>query len=205
MEQANDEALIQQFLAGEVQAFNLLVWRWQKPILNFVYRYVGNLQDAEDVCQRTFIKAYKNLKQLKNPTKFSTWLYQIAANQAKDALRRQKKGNCVSIPFHDSGEERGEENSLQPCQLKAEDEQPDAAVHQRELQQILQQVIMKLPKEQRVVVIMKIYQELKFNEIAEVLGVPVNTVKSRMYYGLSSMRQFLKQMNIGKEVLYYEM
>jgi len=190
-----DEALIRQFLNGQRAAFNLLVWRWQKPILNFVYRYVGNRTDAEDICQRTFIKVYKNLHRLKDPGKFSTWLYQIAANLSRDWLRRKRRNNSISI------EEVGGETSILPeGSWKGSRSDPEGEMHQQQLRHYLEWAMGRIPEEQRLVVVLKIYQGLKFTEIAEVLGLPVNTVKSRLYYGLRALREVLKSFSLDEEV-----
>ena len=93
----SDAELIDRFRSGQHHSFNLLVWRWQKPMLNFLYRFLGNQQDAEDVCQKTFLKVYQKISALKELEKFHLWLYQVAANEARDQLRRRKRQPQVSL------------------------------------------------------------------------------------------------------------
>ncbi len=204
MDSLNDGELIQQFRNGQTQAFNLLVWRWQKPVLNFLYRFLGNSQDAEDVNQRTFMKVYQKLSSLKDVEKFQVWLYQVAANQARDFLRRQKRRSFFSIGFSMDSKSETEGDFVpeiaDPESLKAE-----SGLHQEELRNIFEQAMEEIPEEQRMVIIMKIYQGLKFSEIADILHESLNTVKSRMYYGIKALRQVLQKQNLNEEVLNYEL
>lgn len=204
MASLNDGELIRQFCNGQTQAFNLLVSRWQKPMLNFLYRFLGNAQDAEDVNQKTFMKVYQKLSGLKDVEKFQVWLYQVAANQARDFLRRQKRRSFFSIGFSSVSKSETEGNVVpeiaDPESLNAEN-----SLHQEELRNIFEQAMEEIPEEQRIVIIMKIYQGLKFFEIADMLQESLNTVKSRMYYGIKALRQVLQKQNISEEVLNYEL
>ncbi len=195
-----DANLIANYLKGDMSSFNTLVWRWEKPMFNFIYRYLGDSELAKDATQRLFIKMYKNLHKLKEHARFSAWLYQIAANLCKDELKRMKRRNSVSL---DSIRENHSENAIDLSDASAND--PNADVSQSELEQLIKQALQAIPEEQRIVIIMKEYQGLKFAEIAEALGEPINTVKSRMYYGLSALRKVFERWNINQEVLEYEM
>ncbi len=194
-----DVELIQKYLAGEVSAFNTLVWRWEKPIFNFIHRYIGDMEIARDVSQKVFIRTYKNLKKLRTPEKFSSWIYQIAANLCKDELKSMKRRNGISI------DDIVENNSEHAYELTDDaDTRPDEAVNRLQIESIVRNALQAIPEEQRIVIIMKEYQGLKFKEIAEALGEPINTVKSRMYYGLNALRKVFDQWQINKEVLHYE-
>lgn len=191
-----DTQLIEKYLSGDISSFNTLVWRWEKPLYNFIYRYIGDLETSKDVTQKVFIKIYKNLCKLREHDKFSSWIYQIAANLCKDELKKISKKNSIS--FDDINEN--------DCNLVEESTtQPDAKLNQIQLEQLIKQALQFIPEEQRVVIIMKEYQGLKFTEIAEALGEPLNTIKSRMYYGLNALRKVFDRWNINKEVLQYEM
>lgn len=201
MDDLNDAELIHRFRNGQVQAFNLLVWRWQKPVLNFLYRFLGNVQDAEDVNQRTFLKVYQKLSSLRQTDKFQIWLYQVAANEARDQLRRRSRGRFFSIGgAHGEGDDPPVPEIPDTSKESMEDR-----IHQSELRKIFEQAMQEIPAEQRLVIIMKIYQDLKFVEIADILQESLNTVKSRMYYGLKALREVLQRQNFSKEVLQYEM
>ncbi len=198
----NDTQLIRKFLEGEMSAFNTLVWRWEKNLYNFILRYIGDREESKDICQKTFIQAYRNLHRMRDPNKFSTWLYQIAVNKCKDELKKRNRHNTLSL---DSLQENsnGAENFLQKF-TSSSSNHPDAIVQNNDLRDLLNQALQSIPEEQRVVIIMKEYQGLKFTEIAEILETSVNTAKSRMYYGLGALRKVFKKWKINEEILGYE-
>ena len=186
-----DPELITRFQSGQVAAFNTLVQRWECPIFNFILRYAGNKDDAHDLCQQTFIRAYKNLKRLRDPDKFTSWIYQIALNACRDGSRRRK---FISLDT---------QQEFDPIADTAP--HPDALAHNQSVKTLLNRALQDLPEEQRVVIIMKEYQGLKFTEIAETLKVPINTVKSRMYYGLSTLKKIFDRWHISEDMVRYEL
>jgi len=198
----NDEQLILKFLNGDAGAFNTLVWRWEKPIFNFILRYIGDEDASKDVLQQTFIRAYKSLKRLKDRERFSCWLYSIALNQCHDEQRKQRK-NHFSID--DGGCDDDSEFKGKRVTLWDADARTESAIHHENISEILNRALQQIPAEQRIVIIMKEYHGLKFTEIEEILEVPINTVKSRMYYGLSALQKIFKQWGIDREVVGYEM
>lgn len=190
----SDAELITKFLDGDGQAVNLLIWRWQKPLFNFIYRYVGDAEEAKDLCQQTFIRVCRKLSKLKDHSKFSPWIYSIAANLCKDSLQDRRAHSFVSIC---SNQTDGDEGSSELVELTDDPHhRPDHQCARQEVVAILQRAMLQLPDEQRVVVLMKEYQELTFAEIAEALNVPLNTVKSRLYYGLHALRKILQEVDI---------
>jgi RNA polymerase sigma-70 factor (ECF subfamily) len=198
-----DGALIKQFCEdGQVNAFNTLVWRWQKPIFNFVLRYLGDPEEAREIAQQTFIKAFRNLPGLKEHARFSTWLYQIAVNLCRDEIKKRRRRRTFSL--EGLQENSKQSNAHESLTVADEAANPDAIVSRKELRDILARALQELPEEQRVVVIMKEYQGLKFTEIAEALGIPLNTAKSRMYYGLAALRKILAQWQFDQESFEYE-
>jgi len=188
-----DSELISQFLDGDLRAFNVLLRRWQRPLFNFILRYVGDAEEAKDLCQTAFIRVYRNLRRLRDPSRFSTWVYSIAVNLCKDN-RKDRRNGFVSI--HSAWTNDDGEEMPAPEPVADPEGQPDAEFSRQELAMILQRAMRQLPEEQRVVVILKTYQGLKFTEIAEALGEPLNTVKSRMYYGLHALRRILKEFDL---------
>ena len=198
-----DSQLILKFIDGDVQAFNVLVNRWQDRIYNFVFKVLGRREDAKDVTQKTFIKTYKNLRKLKDIERFSAWIYQIAMNLCRDEMRKYKRSPTVSI--HEkirtsSGEDMELQDFLSDGSIDIADE-----LHQGQVVEIIRKGLNMIPEEQRIVIIMKEYQGLKFREISEILQEPLNTVKSRMYYGLNALRKALAELEIDKEVFQYEL
>ena len=198
-----DGGLINQYLSGDIRAFNILVNNWDLKIYNFTFKVLGRREDAKDVTQQTFIKVYKNLRKLKNPDKFSPWIYQIAMNICRDQMRKEKRTPSTSIHGKirtSNGDEMELADFLSDDSASAED-----SLYQGELVEIIRRGLNMIPVEQRTVIIMKEYQGLKFREIAEILHAPLNTIKSRMYYGLTALRKALADLEIDKEVFHYEL
>lgn len=189
--------MVKAFLQGHEPAFETLMWRWQSAIFNFCCRFFANAEDARDLTQQTFIKAYHNLSGLNEPASFPAWLYRIALNACRDESRskhRKHRSNTAIDAFDND----------HLFQATGTYSNPSAAMHNLQLKQILQQALAHIPEEQRVVVIMKEYQDLKFSEIADILNEPLNTIKSRLYYGLKALRKILEAWNIDKEITGYE-
>lgn len=199
-----DAQLIKKFLMGEVSAFNTLVWRWQLPLYNFILRFINDREEARDLCQTAFIKVFHHLKHLKDPEKFSSWIYQVAANVCRDELKKKKRRKTyaqddVSIASAAAQDPDGLFSANLPPAP------PDRAIEKQNISELLHRALQTLPPEQRIVVIMKEYQGLKFNEIAEALQLSENTVKSRMYYGLKNLKKIFDHWNIDREQLIYEL
>ncbi len=194
-----DADLIRRFQDGESQAFNGLAGRWHRRLYNFILRQVGDREEAHDLCQKVLIKAHRNLRRLRDPDKFSTWIHQIAVNTCRDELRRRRRHPTISL---ESLEHVGDSRPDGGLEISA---QRDTAIHQCELRDLLNRALQCIPQEQRIVVVMKEYEHLKFTEIAAILKLPVNTVKSRLYYGLNNLRKALDQWNIDRETIGYEM
>jgi RNA polymerase sigma-70 factor (ECF subfamily) len=179
----SDEELVEACQAGEASAFDVLVARWEDRIRGAAFRFLGSEEEARDVAQEAFLKAYRALGGFKREARFSSWLYQIATNLCRDRLRRRKTRATVSL---EALEEAG------PVMVEM---RPDAheRLLERDLAQAVRRAIHALPEEQREVVILKEYQELTFLEIAQALDVPVSTVKTRLYRGLGQLRLRLER------------
>lgn len=187
----NDEELIRLARSGSNEAFNELATRWQKPIFNFCLRTLGSRESAEDISQKVFLKTFRSLRTLKDPAKFSSWIYGITLNMCRDELRARRRNRLTSL------------DSLMESRLAEptidSDVDPALEIDRSRLAGLLRKALDSIPEEQSVVIIMKEYQGLKFREIAEILKVPINTVKSRMYYGLTAMGKVMSAMNIDRE------
>jgi RNA polymerase sigma-70 factor (ECF subfamily) len=200
-----DRDLIEKDLSGSDDAFNTLVWRWQKIIFNFAWRDLGNRDEAHDVAQQVFIRVYRNLHKLKDRDRFSTWIYQIAANLCRDVIKQRRRRQVLSLEsMQESGSAELAANDAFTLMPEG-DQHPDRIVSRSQLRDLLEKALQEIPEEQRIVVVMKEYQNLKFTEIAEILGAPVNTIKSRLYYGLNALKKVLARWDIDREVLTYEM
>jgi len=169
-----DADLIRQAARGEVEAYNLLVSRWEKRVFNYLLRITGHREDALDLTQDVFLKAYQNLRQLDDPARFAPWLYRIAHNEAYSLFRRRKP-------------EAGMEE-LDPGSAESGTTVAGASAFPIELTLAVTAALDRLSPEQREAVVLKIYQGFKFEEMAEILECPVSTVKSRLYTALDLLK-----------------
>jgi RNA polymerase sigma-70 factor (ECF subfamily) len=192
-----DRPLVESAIRGELYAFNQLMKRWHKRIFNFAYRYLNDYDEASEVTQQTFIKAYQAISTLKDPGRFRAWLYIIASNGCRAHSRRA--GRYPTESMHTGGTAE-----ILAWEQLPHGENPEKQLLSRDWERLLKQAMALIPEEQRLVIIMKEYEGLTFHEIAEVLSEPENTVKSRMYYGLKALRKVLTKWKITKEAIQYE-
>ncbi len=192
--------LIARAKEGDQNAQGKVVQLWYKRIYNFGYKFFLDHDMAMEVSQKTFISMCKNLPALQDNARFKSWLYKIAVNYCREEARKKKGNRSLSFDLvwnKDAEDSPNWESSSQRY------DNPESQFQQRELSDVLQEALMELNVEQREVVIMKEYEGLKFREIAEVLNISENTVKSRMYYGLDGLRKILDRKNINKETIGY--
>jgi RNA polymerase sigma-70 factor (ECF subfamily) len=175
--EVEDRDLIAKARRGDVDAYNLLVSRWEKRIYNYLLKLVGDREDALDLCQETFLKAYQNLRKLDDPGRFAPWLFRIAHNEAYSLLRKPRA-------------EAGEPPDFEPAAQ-------GGRLFPMELTLAVTTALGRLNADQREAVVLKIYQGFKFEEMAEVLGCPVSTVKSRLYTALDLLKETLAPMKAG--------
>jgi RNA polymerase sigma-70 factor (ECF subfamily) len=168
----SDEELIERFQKGDVYAFEQIVHRYKDPLLNFVYHFLGDRIDAEDVVQETFLRVYRNKHLYRNIAKFSTWIYTIASNLAKTELRRRKRRRLFSIS------QTGDDNKGYdiPDTLQTADFQVDSNMKEA----FIRKEIEALPVKFREVVVLRDIDELSYEEISDILKIPIGTVKSRV-------------------------
>lgn len=176
-----DEELVALASAGDTTAFNQLVGRWERTILGLAYRVLGREEDARDICQEAFLRAYRGLGNFKGQAKFSSWLYRIALNLCRDWLRRQRRRGEGQPP---EGMELTETTLVDPISDSVED-----VLVRRDLGRAVGKIMATLPDEQRTVIVLKEYHGLTFREIADLLDCPQSTVKTRLYQGLNVLRQ----------------
>jgi len=187
---------------GDPVALNQLVKLWYKRIYNFGYKYFSDHDQAMEVTQKTFISMNKNLKSLKDEASFKSWIYRIASNYCHEEVRRQKRKWV--FPFM-KVQSRDDQDFIQNTESTNRESNPDKEFAQMELKELLKKALTELPEEQRMVVIMKEYEGLKIREVAAIMDISENTVKSRLYYGLGSLKRILEQWNINKETIHYEL
>lgn len=183
-----DEELVDLAQRGSEDAFNQLVLRWERPIFALAYRTLGREDDARDVCQEAFLRAYRALRGFKGQAKFSSWLYRITLNLCRDWMRKQRRTPVSQVP---EGLELSDLAGEEPDAVSVED-----LVARREMSAAVAKVMAMLPDEQRTAIILKEYHGLTFQEIAEMLGCPLSTVKTRLYQGLTVLRRNLQRQQL---------
>jgi RNA polymerase sigma-70 factor (ECF subfamily) len=175
-----DADLIRQATRGNVESFNLLVSRWEKRVYNYLLRITANREDALDLTQDAFLKAYQNLRKLDDPDRFAPWLYRIAHNEAYSMFRKRKPETDV--------------DALAPEATETKITVGGSSVFPIELSLAVSSALDRLSADQREAVVLKIYQGFKFEEMAEILSCPVSTIKSRLYTALELLKVELAPM-----------
>ncbi len=185
-----DEELIKEFQDNDtIEAYELLVKRFKDPLLNFVYRFVGDKDISTDIVQDTMIKFYLNKDSYKSFAKFSTWIYTIAGNLAKNELKRRKRRTILSL----SNEDKEYELQVEDKSYFSPDRLADGSIKS----EIIQKALSKVKEVYREVVILRDVQGLSYEEIAEITNLSIGTVKSRINRGRTQLQKLLK--NIYKE------
>ncbi|MCF6352861.1 MAG: RNA polymerase sigma factor [Cyclobacteriaceae bacterium] len=197
----HSESLIINARAGDEYAFNKLVSLWYKRIYNFCYKYFGSHDAAMEATQKTFIAVHKSFYSLQSPNRFKSWLYRIALNKCHEEDRGVFRKKMVSL-FTTT--DNGVKNQLAEMEDTAV-AGPEKKLQKKELADLVTTCLSQLSAEQREVVIMKEYEGLKFREIADALEISENTAKSRLYYGLTTLRKMMINMNVNQETLDYEL
>jgi RNA polymerase sigma-70 factor, ECF subfamily len=172
-----DDQLVERVKNGDASAFEELVVRHQKSIYYFVLRLLKNSQDAEDTVQRIFLLAYQNIKGFRADATFRTWIYRIGINQCHNYFRQNKNREFISvddIPVADSKSD------------------PEGDLSDRERQSHLQEAVERLPYKQKMVVTLRIYQELTFEEIGAALNIRTNSAKVNFHHALEKLKNWLK-------------
>ena len=187
--QVADGELVQTAVAGREASFEELVRRYQRPIAAYVYRMVGDYDAALDLTQEVFIKVYNSLSRYRAEFKFSTWIYKIAHNAAIDHLRRHAVREQALVTTVD-GERR--EISIECRRLTPEQES-----ERKERRSEIESVVQLLPSSYRELIVLRHSHDLSYDEMAEVTGLPLGTVKNRLFRAREAMRDLLVQRGIN--------
>ena len=185
---STDEELVARSIGGDLDSFNQLVLRWERPIYALAYRVIGREEDARDVAQEAFLRAFRALGGFKGQAKFSSWLYRITLNLCRDWIRRERRTPVAQPP-----------EGVDIIELAAErtpSETIEDLVSRRQLVRAVEKAMALLPEEQRTAIILKEYHGLTFQEIADLLDCPLSTVKTRLYQGLTVLRKQLRNSGV---------
>jgi len=188
-----DEDLMLQFQAGTVEAFDLLISRYRDPLTNYIYRFLGDMKECEDLLQETFLRVYRNRHSYRRIAKFSTWLYTIAGNLARSEYRKRKRRRLFSIQSVNRDDEEYEVEI--PDETFSPDRHTESTIQDHYIQEALKQI----PEEFREVVVLRDVQQLAYEEIAQITGLPMGTVKSRINRGRTKLQFLLKDIYAASE------
>jgi RNA polymerase sigma-70 factor (ECF subfamily) len=174
----DDRALVQATLAGNRDAFDELVRRHQRHVYQLCYRFTGTHEDASDLAQDVFVRAFRGLRSFKGQSTFSTWLYRIGVNVCLNRVGSRTGARTVALDASDRADLRAE--------------QPDATLLRAERAAEVRAAIARLPPKQRAALILRVYHELPHDEIAEVVGSSVGAVKANFFHALANLRKLLR-------------
>jgi RNA polymerase sigma-70 factor (ECF subfamily) len=178
-----DEELVARSNGGDPDSFDELIRRWERPIYALAYRQIGREEDARDVCQETFLRAYRALKGFRGQAKFSSWLYRITINLCRDWMRRERRNPVMPA---------AEDIDMMDLAAAREPFEPiEDRIARHDLSRAVERAMASLPEEQRAAIVLKEYHGLTFQEIADLVGCPLSTVKTRLYQGLTVLRREL--------------
>jgi RNA polymerase sigma-70 factor, ECF subfamily len=184
MDPRTDEQLVGAYLEGEESSFEELAERYLRPVFYFIRHYVVDANEAEDLVQQTFLNAWKHLRSFDRTRSFKTWVLSVARNAAFDHLRKKK-----TVPFSEFDDDTGG-NWL--VETRADGgARPEEMAERKELERALEEALAKMPAHDRAVFSLRLREDLTFQGIADVLGEPIDTVKSRYHRGLERLRRFI--------------
>ncbi len=189
----SDEDLMSQFQAGTVEAFDILVSRYKDPLTNYIYRFLGDMKECEDLLQETFLRVYRNRHSYRRIARFSTWLYTIAGNLARSEYRKRKRRRISSLQSVNKNDEEYE------MEVPDETFSPDKDTESSIQDFYIQDALAKIPEEFREVVVLRDVQQLSYEEIADITGLPMGTVKSRINRGRTKLQILLKDIYFVQE------
>lgn len=183
----SDELLVTRILAGDADLYETLIARYERPIVNFIYRMIGDYEQALDLAQEVFFKAYRSLERFDPTFRFSTWLYRIASNRSIDHLRKQAP---VLLSLNDPKD--GEPGSEGAIQLKSATRGPEDLLASRELGEQISGAIDALPAPYRELILLRHLQGMSYEEIARLKRLPLGTVKNRLFRAREILRRKLE-------------
>lgn len=184
--QMDDEDLMAQFQAGSVEAFDILVSRYKDALSNYLYRFLGDARESEDLLQETFMRVYRNRHSYRRIARFSTWLYTIAGNLARSEYRKRRRRRQQSLQSVNRDEEEYE------LEIPDDTFRPDVDANVNISESYVQDALREIPDDFREVVVLRDVQQLSYEEIAEITGLPMGTVKSRINRGRTKLQSMLR-------------
>jgi RNA polymerase sigma-70 factor, ECF subfamily len=188
LRELEDTALVNAYLDGETRSFDVLVERYQTRLLNFVYRIVGDRERAEDLVQEVFVRVYRHLGRFDRTKKFSTWIYTIASNLAKNELRNRSRNPLVLF----TSMTKGWEDEERPLEFEDPSSRPDDLFRKRHVRELVESSVAQLPTHHRDVFVLREIEGRSYEEIAEITHCNLGTVKSRLNRARNSFAEIIE-------------
>jgi RNA polymerase sigma-70 factor (ECF subfamily) len=188
LRELEDTALVNAYLDGETRSFDVLVERYQTRLLNFVYRIVGDRERAEDLVQEVFVRVYRHLARFDRSKKFSTWIYTIASNLAKNELRNRSRNPLVLF----TSMTKGWEDEERPLEFEDPSSRPDDLFRKRHVRELVESSVAQLPTHHREVFMLREIEGRSYEEIAEITHCNLGTVKSRLNRARNSFAEIIE-------------
>jgi RNA polymerase sigma-70 factor (ECF subfamily) len=188
LRELEDTALVNAYLDGETRSFDVLVERYQTRLLNFVYRIVGDRERAEDLVQEVFVRVYRHLGRFDRSKKFSTWIYTIASNLAKNELRNRSRNPLVLF----TSMTKGWEDEERPLEFEDPSSRPDDLFRKRHVRELVETSVAQLPTHHREVFVLREIEGRSYEEIAEITHCNLGTVKSRLNRARNSFAEIIE-------------
>jgi RNA polymerase sigma-70 factor (ECF subfamily) len=199
LELCSDEDLLARFRAGQTEAFGQLVRRYERELFGYLRRYLGDQDLAQDVFQNTFLQVYQKIDQYQAGRPVRPWLYTISTHQAIDAMRRAGRRPVVSLDQLRDTDANGEAHSLLELLETPNPVDPFERLEAEERREQIRQRLAELPEHLRGTLVLAYYQGLKYKEIAEILDIPVGTVKSRLHVAIARLQDAWRQQESLRE------
>ena len=188
LRELEDTALVNAYLGGETRPFDVLVERYQTRLLNFVYRIVGDRERAEDLVQEVFVRVYRHLGRFDRSKKFSTWIYTIASNLAKNELRNRSRNPLVLF----TSMTKGWEDEERPLEFEDPTSRPDDLFRKRHVRELVESSVAQLPTHHREVFVLREIEGRSYEEIADITHCNLGTVKSRLNRARNSFAEIIE-------------
>jgi RNA polymerase sigma-70 factor (ECF subfamily) len=185
-----ERLLLARLLERDEQAFSEIVRLYGDKVFSLIYRMIGNRHEAEDVAQEVFITVFKTIDGFRGEAKFSTWLLRIAANQTKNRIKYLARRPTEGVDLDDAGQARAAASPAGPS-MQAHIDGPEALLEAAEIEALMQRAIGELDEEHRLLVILRDVEELSYQEIGEITGLPEGTIKSRLHRARLAIKEFL--------------
>ncbi|HJZ88987.1 MAG TPA: sigma-70 family RNA polymerase sigma factor [Polyangia bacterium] len=184
-----ERALLARLRERDETAFTEVVRDYQNRVFNLVYRMIGSREEAEDLAQEVFVTVFKSIEQFRGDSKFSTWLYRIAANHCKNRIKYLSRRHTASGGLDGVPEQNLADGGRAP--LSGHVDAPDAILEGREIEKLVQQAIAALDDEHRLLVLLRDVEELSYQEIVDITGLNEGTVKSRLHRARMQIKEYI--------------